>query len=218
MCPKKIQPMTVSDSVYFRIKNEIITGKLKAGQHLVQEEFTKDLGVSRTPVRDAFKRLESEGLIINKPYYGATVFRPSKEQVLEIYEIRILIEQYFASRTSKVATDAELQSIKKINDKMAKVSPTSKEYMQLDYKFHKQICELSACTNSSLEILEGLLSKSSSFKSLYYSMVGGSQTTISMHSNIIEALLRRDEEGVKKAISNHLNHVLDRVISSNVLT
>jgi DNA-binding GntR family transcriptional regulator len=217
MSQQKIQPMTVSDSVYLRIKNAIIIGELKSGEHLVQEEFTKDLGVSRTPVRDAFRRLESEGLVVNRPYYGATVFRPSKEQVQEIYEIRILIEQYCASRTSKVATDSELRSIKNINDKMAKVSPTSKEYMQLDFQFHKHIGELSGCTTSTLEILEGLLNKSSSFKSIYYSLVGGSQATITMHSNIIEALFNRDEEGVKKAIADHLNHVLDRVISSNVV-
>jgi DNA-binding GntR family transcriptional regulator len=217
MTQQKIQTTTVSDSVYLRIKNAIIIGELKAGEHLVQEEFTKDLGVSRTPVRDAFRRLESEGLIINKPYYGATVFRPSKEQVQEIYEIRILIEQYCASRTSKVATDAELKSIKSVNDKMTKVAPSSKEYMQLDFQFHKLIGELSGCTKSTLEILEGLLNKSSSFKSIYYSMVGGSQETINMHQKIIDSLFKRDEEGVKKAIADHLYHVLDRVISSNIL-
>ncbi|WP_320129636.1 GntR family transcriptional regulator [uncultured Sphaerochaeta sp.] len=214
---EKIQTTTVADSVYLRIKNAIIIGELKAGEHLVQEELTKDFGVSRTPVRDAFRRLESEGLVVNKPYYGATVFRPSKEQVLEIYEIRILIEQYCASRASKVATDDELKSIKSINDRMSKVSPTSKEYMQLDFEFHKRIGELSGCTNSTLEILEGLLNKSSSFKSIYYSMVGGSQATIAMHSDIVEALFNRDEEAVKKAIADHLNHVLNRVISSNIL-
>lgn len=217
MNQQKIQPTTVSDSVYLRIKNAIIIGELKAGEHLVQEEFTKDLGVSRTPVRDAFRRLESEGLIVNRPYYGAMVFRPSKEQVQEIYEIRILIEQYCASKTSKVATDSDLQSIKAINARMAKVSPTSKEYMQLDFEFHKRIGELSGCTKSTLEILEGLLNKSSSFKSIYYSLVGGSQETISMHSKIIEALFNRDAEEVKKAIADHLYHVLDRVVSSNVV-
>ena len=216
MNQQKIQPTTVADTVYLRIKNAIIIGELKAGEHLVQEEFTKGLGVSRTPVRDAFRRLESEGLVVIRPYYGATVFRPSKEQVQEIYEIRILIEQYCASRASMVATEEELQSVKAINDRMAKVSPTLKEYMQLDFEFHKRIGELSGCTKSTLEILEGLLNKSSSFKSIYYSMVGGSQATISMHSKIIDALFSRNAEVVKKAIADHLYHVLDRVISSNV--
>jgi len=216
MSNQKIEYVTVSDSVYLRIKNAIINGDLKAGEHLVQEEITKNLGVSRTPVRDAFRRLEAEGLIENRPYYGATVFWPTKEQVQEIYEIRILIEQYCASRASQNASAEDIEKIKEINEKMKEVPPSTKEYMQLDFQFHEKIGEASGCTSSTLEILEGLLNKSSSFKSIYYSLVGGTSTTITMHERIVEALFNKDAEGVKKAIADHLNHVLNRVIVSNI--
>ena len=65
-----IQYTTVSDSVYLWVKNAIIQGEFKPGEHIAQERLTKTLGVSRTPVRDAIKRLEAEGLLITKPHSG----------------------------------------------------------------------------------------------------------------------------------------------------
>jgi DNA-binding GntR family transcriptional regulator len=204
---------TVSDSVYLWIKNAIIVGDLKPGQHLVQDELTETLGVSRTPVRDAFKRLEAEGLIINRPYYGVSVFQPSKEQLHEIYDIRILVEQYCATKDCHVATDKELMSVKIINEKMAKASPSARDYMQLDYQFHKRICEISKCSKVTLEILESLWNKCSSFKSLYFSLENRPDNTIRKHREIAECLIKRDEVGVKNAIADHLHDVVDSVIN-----
>ena len=69
-----IQYKTVSDSVYDWIKEAIIQGEFQPGEHLAQERITERLGVSRTPVRDAMKRLEEEGLVVVKPHCGAVVF------------------------------------------------------------------------------------------------------------------------------------------------
>jgi DNA-binding GntR family transcriptional regulator len=217
MSQQKIQYVTVSDSAYLWIKNAILNGTLKAGERLVQEELTEKLGVSRTPVRDAIKRLESEGLLVSRPHYGAFVFQPSKKQLREIYEIRILIEQYCAAKACNVATDKELQSIKSINDKMAKVSPLANEYMQLDFQFHKRIADLSGCSNMTIEILEGLWNKSCSFKSLYFQMEGCTENTISKHYSIVESLIKRDIAGVQKAIADHLNDVVNSVSTSSIL-
>lgn len=213
----KLQCMTVSNSVYLWIKNAIIDGELKAGEHLVQEELTVKLGVSRTPVRDAMKRLESEGLIVNRPYYGVTVFQPTTAQLKEIYEIRSLLEQYCAARTCQIASDKELQSIRNINDKMSKASPSTNEYMQLDFQFHKRICELSGCTDTTLGMLESLWNKSSSFKSLYFQLNGCAENTIEKHYIIADCLIRRDTEGVKLAIADHLREVVNSVSTSAVL-
>ena len=84
-----IQYTTVSDSVYLWIKNAIIQGDFKPGEHIAQESLTKKLGVSRTPVRDAIKRLEAEGLLITRPHCGAVVFQLDRNCLHEIYDIRI---------------------------------------------------------------------------------------------------------------------------------
>lgn len=202
-----IQYTTVSDSVYLWIKNAIIQGEFKPGEHIAQERLTKKLGVSRTPVRDAIKRLETEGLLITKPHCGAVVFQMSREHLTEIYEIRILMEQYCAARTCMKATDEDIKSIEAISLQMLNYSGTSKEFMQLDRQFHRSICTLSGCENT-VEILEGLWNKCDSFKSIYYSLDGRVGDTLAEHTRIVQGIKSRDIEATKKAISDHLKDVV----------
>lgn len=130
-----IQYTTVSDSVYLWVKNAIIQGEFKPGEHIAQERLTKTLGVSRTPVRDAIKRLEAEGLLITKPHCGAVVFQLSKERLTEIYDIRILMEQYCAARTCIRASDDDIRQLEEISLRMLDFSNNSKEFMQLTASF-----------------------------------------------------------------------------------
>ena len=180
-----IQYTTVSDSVYLWVKNAIIQGEFKPGEHIAQERLTKTLGVSRTPVRDAIKRLEAEGLLITKPHCGAVVFQLSKERLTEIYDIRILMEQYCAARTCIRASDDDIRQLEEISLKMLDFSNNSKEFMQLDRQFHTRICELSGCDDT-VEILQGLWNKCDSFKSIYYSLEGRINDTLSEHAKIIQ--------------------------------
>lgn len=207
-----IQYSTVSDSVYLWIKNAIIQGDFKPGEHIAQERLTKTLGVSRTPVRDAMKRLESEGLLITKPHCGAVVFQLSGAHLKEIYEIRILMEQYCAEKTCAIITDEEIHHLEEINTNMQHYSNTSKEFMQLDRQFHAFFCSLSGCTNA-LEILEGLWNKCDSFKSIYYSLDGRARDTLAEHGRIITALRERNVTDLKNAIDSHLKDVVKSVSS-----
>lgn len=205
-----IQYTTVSESVYLWIKNAIIQGDFKPGEHIAQESLTKKLGVSRTPVRDAMKRLEAEGLLITKPHCGAVVFTMSKEHLTEIYEIRILIEQYCAARTCLTASDQEIGSLEEIHLNMLGYPGSSKKFMQLDRQFHRLICSLSGCDNA-LEILEGLWNKCDSFKSIYYSLEGRANDTLAEHTRIIQGLKNRDVTATKAAISDHLKDVVSAI-------
>lgn len=205
-----IQYSTVSDSVYLWIKNAIVQGDFKPGEHIAQESLTKKLGVSRTPVRDAIKRLEAEGLLITKPHCGAVVFQLTKKHLREIYEIRILMEQYCAARTCMIATDEQLKEIEDVSLRMINCIHDSKTFMQLDRQFHSLICSLSECANT-LEILEGLWNKCDSFKSIYYSLEGRVNDTLTEHARIVQGLKKRDIEATKAAISDHLKDVVNTI-------
>ena len=205
-----IQYTTVSDSVYLWVKNAIIQGEFKPGEHIAQERLTKTLGVSRTPVRDAIKRLEAEGLLITKPHCGAVVFQLSKERLTEIYDIRILMEQYCAARTCIRASDDDIRQLEEISLKMLDFSNNSKEFMQLDRQFHTRICELSGCDDT-VEILQGLWNKCDSFKSIYYPLEGRINDTLSEHAKIIQGLKNRDIDATKQAIYGHLKDVVECV-------
>lgn len=205
-----IQYTTVSDSVYLWIKNAIIQGDFKPGERIAQESLTKKLGVSRTPVRDAMKRLEAEGLLISKPHCGAIVFQLTRENLNEIYDVRILMEQYCAARTCIKASPEDIEKVESISLHMLNYSNTSKEFMQLDRQFHMLLCSPSGCTNT-IEILEGLWNKCDSFKSIYYSLEGRANDTLAEHARIVQCLKKRDIAGTKEAISDHLKDVVDSV-------
>lgn len=205
-----ISHTTISDSVYLWIKNAIVHGEFKPGEHITQERLTEALGVSRTPIRDAMKRLETEGLLITKPHCGAIVFQPSKDRLIEVYEIRIILEQYCAVRSCLKAADEDFDILDQINLAMLEKIHDNKAFMQLDRKFHYQMCAPSGCTNT-LEILDGLWDKSDSFKSIYYSLEGRPNDTLQEHARIIQCMRSRDVAGTKQSIENHLKDVVTSV-------
>ena len=104
--------------------------------------------------------------MITKPHCGAVVFQLSKERLTEIYDIRILMEQYCAARTCIRASDDDIRQLEEISLKMLDFSNNSKEFMQLDRQFHTRFCELSGCDDT-VEILQGLWNKCDSFKSIW---------------------------------------------------
>lgn len=91
---------TLADQAFNALKEAITTGKLKAGETLAEEKVGKDLGVSRTPLRDALSRLAMEGLVIYEPGKPALVAGFSKEDSLEYMELRSIleVENYYENR------------------------------------------------------------------------------------------------------------------------
>lgn len=202
-----IQPRTVSDSVYMWIKEAIINGDFKPGEHIPQESLTEMLGVSRTPVRDAIRRLEAEGLLVSKPHCGAIVFQATENALKEIYEVRMLLEQYCAVNTCLQAKEEDIRRIEEACYAMKQVASSSREFMDYDRRFHYEICVSSGCTNT-IEILEGLWSKCETFKSIYFSLPGKAENTLEEHELILNAIKARNPEGVRAAIASHLQDVL----------
>lgn len=209
---KPIQYRTVSDSVYGWIKDAIVNGTFQPGEHIAQERLTELLGVSRTPVRDAMKRLEAEGLVVSKPHCGVVVFDVTEEQLMEIYEIRILLEQYCAAKACLLATDEQINQIEADNRSMQNCLNTSRQFMDGDRRFHRDFCLMSGCT-SAIEILESLWTRCEAFKAIYYAVDGKADNTLEEHANIIQAFRDRDVETVKSVINCHLQDV----IQTNVL-
>ncbi|MGN1369121.1 MAG: GntR family transcriptional regulator [Aristaeellaceae bacterium] len=202
-----IQYQTVADSVYAWMKEAIIQGEFQPGERLAQDRITERLGVSRTPVRDAMKRLEAEGLIVNKPRCGAVVFDISEERLTEIYEIRILLEQHCAEKACAIITDEQIDAIEQHNLKMKGCMCNSRQFMEEDRLFHRAWCEVSGCSVT-IEILETLWTRCDAFKSIYYSLDGKVRNTLNEHAKIVQGFRERDPDAVKRAIDGHLQDVV----------
>lgn len=129
---------TTQESVADYLRKLILSGQLQPGQRILQEEFALKLRVSRTPLREALHKLQSEGLITLSAHRGASVTDFSEEALHEIYTVRIALEGYAASLAAQRITHEEIAALEEILDKME--SNLKREnwarLLELNRKFH----------------------------------------------------------------------------------
>jgi DNA-binding GntR family transcriptional regulator len=109
---------SAAEAAYQHIRRRIIDGRLPAGAFLVEQELSAEIGVSRTPVRDALHRLESEGLVASEGNKRASVRAFSEAEVEECFELRALFESYAAARAATRITPAGLAELKRLAAEM----------------------------------------------------------------------------------------------------
>ena len=207
---KPVRSMTVSEQVYNKIKSAILNGELTPGERIVQEDLTEQLRVSRTPVREALQRLKSEGLVTIKPFYGAMVFQVSIKELSEIYDIRISIERYAIQKAFPLLTDTDIQELDKLNTMVREKTSDHLGLMDYDREFHYLLCHKGVCEYVN-QLLNGLWNQCDPYKSLYISNPDNAQTMISEHEAIVKCLKKHDMRGVDRAVTRHLDDVVDKI-------
>ena len=105
------QLSTNAHTAYEKIRDQILNGTLTGGTKLIEERLAEEIGVSRTPIREAIRRLESEGLIQKKK-----VYKPSRLDLIHLFEMRTLLECYSVEKASKYMTEEELMYLKQCID------------------------------------------------------------------------------------------------------
>jgi len=113
-----VQPVLVRDSAVRILRNAIISGEIKPGTRLIERELCIALGVSRGSVREVIRQLEAERLITVEPRRGPVVTALSVKQISDIYDIRMMLEAHVAQCFTKVATDAQIEELRKIYEKL----------------------------------------------------------------------------------------------------
>jgi DNA-binding GntR family transcriptional regulator len=125
-----------TDMVAALIRELIITGELTAGQQLRQRDLAQRFGVSQTPVREAMRRLESEGLVIGDTHRGFTVVTPDDGPVEENFQIRAALESLGASLAARKIDEAGLAELERLNGQMRALASGDSRYAELNREFH----------------------------------------------------------------------------------
>jgi len=196
-----------SPNAYEEIYQAIINGDIRPGDRLRETTLAEQIGLSRTPIREAIRKLESDGIVIHEPRVGAIVKTLSQQEIVELYEMRIVVESTAARMAARHISDAELRALEDINAEMANAKGGG-ETARLNRDFHR--CILNAAKNRYLV---------QSFEVLANNFVLLGATTIEtperivqvieQHDNIIEALRNRDENESAKAMADHMDTSLD---------
>jgi DNA-binding GntR family transcriptional regulator len=125
-----------TDMVAALIRELIITGELTAGQQLRQRDLAQRFGVSQTPVREAMRRLESEGLVIGDTHRGFTVVMPDDGPVEENFQIRAALESLGASLAARKIDEAGMAQLEQLNERMRAMAEDDPRYAELNREFH----------------------------------------------------------------------------------
>lgn len=134
----------LAEDVADRIREEILAGEFAQGERLVETGIAQQLGVSRGPVREAFKLLRAEGLVREEPHRGTFVVRFTGDDVREIYDLRAAIESRAAKQLATRGRASDIRTLRRLHDKLVKAAESGDvaAVSLADLEFHESVCEL----------------------------------------------------------------------------
>jgi len=196
------------DIVFDAIKEAILTGRLKPGERLMEVQLAEEMGVSRTPVREAIRKLELEGLVVMVPRKGAYVSGLTLKDVTEVFEIRSSLEGLAAALAAERITEEEIKILDKILIDITEASEKgdTETVIKKDMEFHQVL--FSASRNERLaQIISNLKEQIDRFRIKSFSNPARVKSVLSEHKGIIDAVKLGDAENAEKLAKAHIYEV-----------
>ena len=207
--------LPLRDVVFNTLRQAILKGELKPGERLMEIQLAQRLGVSRTPVREAIRKLELEGLVVMVPRKGAEVAKITVKDLEDVLEVRAALEELAAKMACEHITDEQLQELKRAAADFKKVLDTDDltACVQADIKFHEII--YNATDNARLlQILNNLREQMYRYRMEYLKDKSMHKTLLEEHDAIRRALKKRDKDKVAQAICVHIENQKKSIIDS----
>jgi DNA-binding GntR family transcriptional regulator len=204
---------TRAEAVAARLRSQILDGELAGGTRLRQNEVARDLGVSTTPVREAFAVLVNEGLLNGDPHRGVAVADSSVDDLVENYEMRIALESLAAEKAALNATPEDIIELQGLLDEMHRppAGPATDDedyYVRLNARFHARIYEI-AHRPRLFALIESLREQAAIYIRIYTHTSSSAAATETQHTEIVEAIRRRAPKRAAKAVRDHLEFNLE---------
>ncbi|MCK4259353.1 MAG: GntR family transcriptional regulator [Halanaerobiales bacterium] len=203
---EKKDSRSLTSIIFDKIRDDILIGKYKNGQKIVETKLAAELGVSRTPVREALKQLDLDGLVDNIPNRGVVVKGISHQDIDDIYTIRVVMEGIAVKWAVERMEEKEIEFLKEILDLMEfyTFKKDIEKVVELNTKFHEAI--YSATKSRYIEhVLKDFqyFMKKTRYKSL--SVPGRMEEALEEHRKILQAFINRDIDEAIKTITDHVN-------------
>ena len=204
---------SLREEVYESLKKSILHGKLKGGQRLIEEQLAFQIGISRTPVREAFHKLERDELVTRLPKGGFAVREFTKEDVEEIFGIRSALESYAAYlATLHISPEKIFNLEKKIEEaEKALKSGDDDKVVQLHTEFHDLLYK--SCRSKKLiEIINNFRDYFYRYRSALLRTEKGVYVSIEGHRQMLEAMKKKNPRLVERLVQKHLERGKELVI------
>lgn len=201
---------TTSEVVASRLRQEILRGELEPGTRLRQGALAQRFGVSTTPVREAFALLQADGLVRIDAHRGAVVFRPSRDEVREFYEIREVLETLAISLALPHLDDTLLDALQeRINEMRTTVDDARWE--ELNQRFHLDMYRASG-RDRLCSMIASLRDGSSAYIHMFVAHQGPGERADDEHQHILDACRARNAAEARAAVKKHMRNTVKAVI------
>lgn len=200
-----LERQTTQESVVDYLRNLILDGRLVPGERLVQSELAEQLGVSRTPVREALHKLAAEGLVTLSSYKGASVTPLSLSELEEIYTIRCALESQAAYLAAQRITEEELDRLEILLGQMREAFHAGDfpRLLQAHREFHVAVCAASKRQRLH-DLAVQHLKLADVYQRMALSLGRGASDPVGEHEVILEALRRGDGDAAGRLLRGHL--------------
>ena len=203
----------LKDLVYLELKHKILTGEIVSQTRLMEIDLSEKMNVSRTPIREAIKKLSDDGLVKIVPRRGAYVANISIKDMLDVFEVREDMEGFAAKLAAQRINDEEKEELRKIateyDEALAKAED-KEGIIELDEKFHNFI--VSCCGNDTLsELVKYVQELSLRFRYLYYNDYSLYESTAEKHHRIMDAISNGRADEARKEADAHVKSLKEFV-------
>ncbi|HPU78479.1 MAG TPA: GntR family transcriptional regulator [Thermosynergistes sp.] len=195
------------EAAFEKIKEAIIKGHFKPGEKLVEQTLAQEMGVSRTPVREAIRRLEAEGFVVSIPRKGVVVSRADKEEIVQLYSIRAELEGLAARWAIE---NADEDDMRKLDEAISRMEETAASgdldgVVQSNALFHDAIAQASKsrilCT-----LLKTLQDNIQRFRFQSLHLPGRPVAALAEHKEIVAAIKEKKAEEADRLLKEHLQN------------
>lgn len=196
--------VTKSEYVYTFIRKKIVNGEWEQGREIVITDIINEFGVSHIPVREALKRLESDGLVENYPHKGFRVTLLDRQKIRQLLAIRAVLEGYAGRVVAENCSDELISKLEELYAQMdmCVVQRDNTGFPDLNFRFHREICL--ACELPMLsDMIFNLWDGGSWSRSIFSFYPNRSRSSNAEHAEIIGALKRRSPDETERLIREH---------------
>ena len=199
--------LPLRDVVFNTLRNAILTGELSPGERLMEIKLADKLGVSRTPIREAIRKLELEGLVVNTPRKGAEVANISAEDLRDVLEVRRSLEVLAIRLACDKMTEETLELLHENIDafKHSIDAKATSDIASVDVSFHDIIYK-STGNNRLIQILNNISEQMYRYRFEYIKNKEAWNRLVEEHMNIYEAIKNRDKDLAVKSILLHIDN------------
>lgn len=189
----------------------VLTGQLHAGDLVIESDIAARLGVSRTPVREAIAQLVSRGLLVKENNRSARVHRPSLNDLIEIYEMRIVLECFVARQAALDASSERIRELRAIEKRLRSADEADDKWFQDHGQFHHTVV-LAASRPRFQAAIQALQHQSEPYVRLVTKLDTGRHNQVrEQHQELVKAIAARDADRAEELTRLHLTTTVERV-------